>query len=269
MSFTELRRDTLLCYQSDCLTARHGFSTRFGGVSSDHLASMNLGTNRGDAVGNVMENYRRMGQAIGFTPDHCVLTRQVHTDNIQIVTKDDWGRGLFRPAGWDCDGLITDTPDTALLVFSADCGTVLLEDPETGAVGACHAGWRGTALGIAGKTAREMVRAFGCKPENIRAALGPCISQCCFETDANVPDAMREALGEAAAPFITYNGIKYHVDMKGINREFLLQAGLLPEHIDVSPLCTACDPETFWSYRRHGDARGSLAAVIVAGGGPL
>ena len=266
MSFHELRRDSLLYYQSDRLQSRHGFSTRYGGVSTGFLASLNLGVNRGDNAACVNENYRRFGQAIGFDPAHAVLSKQVHRDDIRIVTREDWGAGLLRPNGYEADGLITNVPDTALMVFSADCGTVLLEDPVTGAVGACHAGWRGTALGIAEKTAREMIRVYGCRAEDLRAALGPCISLCCFETDANVPDAMRAALGRDAEPGITFNGSKYHVDMKYMNRVFLLRAGLREEQIDASPLCTACDPETFWSYRRAGDDRGSLAAVIVAGG---
>jgi copper oxidase (laccase) domain-containing protein len=110
-----------------------------------------------------------------------------------------------------------------------------------------------------------MVRVFGSKPENIRAALGPCIGSCCFETDGDVPEAMRKALGSEAEAAITQTGEKYHVDLKLLNTAFLKKAGVTPENIDVTALCTACDPDTFWSYRRHGDKRGSLGAVIVAG----
>ena len=152
------------------------------------------------------------------------------------------------------------------MVYSADCGTILLEDRRSGAVGACHAGWRGTAMGIAEKTARKMMEVFGSRPEDLYAALGPCIGQCCFETDRDVPDAMIQALGEEAESAIIRKGEKYHVDLKAINRMFLLRAGIPAAQIDVSPLCTACDPEMFWSHRRHGDKRGSLGAVIVAGG---
>lgn len=268
MSFHELRRDSLLCYQSTNITANHGFTTRLGGVSSGHLASMNLGVHRGDDPNNVSQNYRILGEAIGFDPKKAVCSVQVHRDDIFAAKESDWGKGLYSTPEYEADGLITNVPGTALFVYSADCGTILLEDTVSGAVGACHAGWRGTALGIAEKTVREMVRVYGCNPKNIHAALGPCISRGCFETDRDVPDAMWNALGADADAAITQKGVKYHVDLKKINEIFLLRAGILPEHIDISPLCTACAPETFWSARRHGNDRGSLGAVIVAGGKP-
>jgi hypothetical protein len=266
MSFHEYRHQRLLCYQSDFLSSAHGFTTRLGGVSTGHFASMNLRLHRGDEPEHVLKNYDILGEAIGFDPHRIVSAAQVHGDDIRLVTEEDWGKGLYTSTNYEADGLMTNVPGTALIVFSADCGTVLLEDPVTGAVGACHAGWRGTALGIAGKTVREMVGHFGSRPENIRAALGPCIGACCFETDGDVPEAMRKALGPEAEAAITKTGEKYHVDLKLLNTAFLKKAGILAEHIDVSPLCTACDPDTFWSYRRHGDKRGSLGAVIVAGG---
>ncbi|MDD6024740.1 MAG: peptidoglycan editing factor PgeF [Oscillospiraceae bacterium] len=265
MSFHELKQGSLLLYTSDVISRPHGFTTRLGGVSSGYLSSMNLGINRGDEPSNVKENYAILGRTLGFDPHEVVRSVQVHRDDIRVVDEKDWGK-LFEKTDYEADGLITNTPGTALIVFSADCGTVLLEDPVTGAVGACHAGWRGTAMGIAEKTARELCRVFGAKPENIRAALGPCVCMDCFETDGDVPEAMRKALGDAAENAIRQTGEKYHVDLKTINRTFLLRAGLLQEHIEVSPLCTACDTDTFWSHRRMGDQRGSLGAVIVAGG---
>lgn len=266
MSFHELRQDGLLCYQSENISSCHGFTTRLGGVSQGIFAALNFGVRRGDDRNAVLKNYEILGKAVGFDPHKAVGAVQVHSDGIRHVTEADWGKGVYEHTDYEADGLITDVPGTALLVYSADCGTILLEDPVTGAVGACHAGWRGTALGIAGKTAEAMCRAFGCDVKNLRAALGPCIDRCCFETDGDVPAAMRKALGSQAETAIDDHGNgKYHVDLKDVNRMWLERAGVLPEHISTSPLCTACDPERFWSHRRHGDQRGSLAAVIVAG----
>lgn len=265
MSFLELKNGSFLGYQSDILKSSHGFTTRRGGVSQGHLASMNLGVHRGDDPANVLENYRILGETVGFDPKKLVCAVQVHRDDVLLATEKDWGKGLYEHTDYEADGLITNVPGTALIVYSADCGTILIEDRETGAVGACHAGWRGTALGIAEKTARAMMQKFGSRPENLYAALGPCIGQACFETDGEVPEAMRTLLGDAAEPAIRQKGEKYHVDLKAINRIFLERAGI--RHIDVSPLCTACDPELFWSARRHGDHRGSLGSVIVAGEG--
>lgn len=267
MGFYEQKQGGLLYYQSDFLRAAHGFTTRKGGVSTGDFASLNLGVRRGDDRACVLKNYELLGAAIGFDPKKVVGAVQVHRDDIRVVTAEDWGKGLYLHTDYEADGLITNVPETALMVYSADCGTVLLEDTKTGAVGACHAGWRGTALGIAGKTVRAMMETFGTKPEDLQVALGPCIGGCCFETDSNVPEAMLSQLGEEAKTAITQKGDKYYVNLKQINGVWLQRAGVLAEHIDTSPLCTACDPENFWSYRRHGDRRGSLAALIVAGGG--
>ena len=266
MSFHELRQGGLLCYQSDILRGNHGFTTRLGGVSTGHLAALNLGFHRGDDRENVVKNYEILGKAIGFDPHKLVGAVQVHRDNVRLCTAEDWGKAVFSAADYESDCLITATPGTALMVYSADCGTILIEDRATGAVGACHAGWRGAAMGAAERTARAMVERLGSRPEDLYAALGPCICQSCFETDSDVPEAVRKGLGPEAESAIQQTGAKYHVDIRAVNRIYLLRAGLAPSHIDVSPLCTACDPDTFWSARKHGDKRGSLGAVILCGG---
>ena len=238
----------------------HGFTTRLGGVSTGYLASLNLGMHRGDDPANVQENYRRLAEAVGFSLDKLVLTWQIHSDIVRPVTAQD-SRGIDHRNYPECDALITNDPGTALFVFTADCTPILLHDPVTGAVGAVHAGWRGTAANIAGKTVEAMVRTYGCKPENIRAAIGPNIGQCCFETDADVPDAMVQALGDAAKNHIRQQGEKYYVNLKEINALFLKNSGVT--QIEISTHCTACRPDLFWSHRITGGNRGSQGAVIV------
>ena len=149
------------------------------------------------------------------------------------------------------------------MIFSADCIPTLYFDPVSRCIGAAHAGWRGTALGIAEKTVRTMARVYGAKPENIRAAIGPGIGKCCFETDGDVPEALRAALGREADACMTAeeNG-KWHVDLKAANARLLRRAGVLRQHIAVSDACTACQPDLYWSHRITGDARGSQAALI-------
>ena len=203
MSFRVHREGELEYLTSDVLDgAAHCFSTRFGGVSEGALASLNLGTHRGDRPENVLENYARLGRAVGFAPEETVFTKQVHSALVERVGRADCGRGLQREAEHGVDGLVTDEPGVALTIFSADCTPVLLFDPIARAIGAAHAGWRGTAAGIAARAVEAMQREFGCRPENIRAAIGPCIGPCCFETDADVPDAMRAALGSEAGQAI-------------------------------------------------------------------
>lgn len=259
-----VKKGTLEYLVSDALDTVHCFSTRFGGVSEGHLASLNLGVHRGDRPKNVLENYRILGQAVGFAPKNTVFTKQIHSDIVERVGAAQRGRGLIVPTEEGCDALVTDEAEVALTVFSADCTPVLLFDPVRRAIGAAHAGWRGTAAGIAAKTVEKMCREFGCEAENIRAAIGPCISQCCFETDADVPEAMRAALGAEAEAAIRPHGEKYYVNLKLLNAIWLRRAGVV--RIDIADECTACAPQRFWSHRRVGNARGSLAAVIMLKG---
>lgn len=241
----------------------HGFSTRTGGVSPAPFDSLNLRTGCGDSQENLEENFCRLCAAVGTSSERVVLAKQVHETTVRTVTADDAGKGLFRPRDYTADALITNEKDLPLAVFSADCGILLLHDPEAGCIGAVHAGWRGCAGGIVEKTVREMVRVYGADPQRILAALGPCMRQCCFESDADVPDAMRAALGADAEPYLEWRAPKWHVDLAGLNRAWLLRSGVTADHIDDCALCTACRPDLFWSHRKMGEARGVQGAVIA------
>lgn len=243
------------------IVAPHCFTTRLGGVSQGHLQSLNIGTSRGDDPNNVLENYRRLGNSLGFDIHNLVLSRQTHSDIVHVVTEKDRGAGLFAPPLSDCDALITNTPDIALVVFTADCTPILFWDTQTGAVGAAHAGWRGTVSGIAARVVEAMNREYGTKPENIRAAIGPNIGYCHFETDEDVPQAMRAAFGPEAEAWITSNGKKYFLDLKAINRLVLNRAGV--DAVEISDACTVCQCDRFWSHRVTKGLRGSQGAIIV------
>ena len=245
----------------------HGFTTRLGGVSEGHLSSLNIGMHRGDKPENVTENYRRLAQTIGFFSEKLVLANQIHTDAVRVVTETDCLGSLSHRDYPECDGLVTNTPGIALTVFTADCTPILLHDPVTGAVGAVHAGWRGTALGISKKAVDTMVSAFGCQRPDICAAIGPNIGPCCFETDSDVPEAMLAALGEEAKPFIRAGKSKFHVDLKQINALWLRRSGVT--NITISEHCTACSPALFWSHRVTKGIRGSQGAIIVCKEGNL
>lgn len=238
----------------------HCFTTRFGRVSQGYLDSMNLGLHRGDDPQNVEENFCVLGNALGFTPEKLVLTRQTHSDIVRVVAKSDH-LGLDHRDYPECDALITNDPGTALVVFTADCTPILLHDPVTGAVGAVHAGWRGTAADIAGKTVRKMAEAFGCEAKNIRAAIGPNIGACCFETGEEVPQAMLSQFGAEAECHIRTAGEKFYLDLKQINALALCRAGVT--QIEISGDCTMCNPGKYWSHRVHGPQRGSQGAIIV------
>ena len=260
MSITTKKLHSLEYLVAEGISVPHCFTTRHGGVSTGSQASMNLAFGRGDTMENVEKNIRILGSALGFDPEKLVLTRQTHSDIVRVVTEADCAGFCHRDYP-ECDALVTATAGVSLMVFTADCTPLLFHDPVTGAVGAAHAGWRGTIQAIGAKTVAAMVEAFGCDPANIRAAIGPNIGQCHFETDADVPAAVLEAFGEEAAPFIEKRGEKYHLDLKEINALVLRRAGL--RHIEISGECTYCQPQRFWSHRVTKGDRGSQGAVIT------
>ena len=261
-----VKTDTLEYLVADGIGVPHCFTTRFGGVSGGAFASLNLGWNRGDSEENVVKNYHILASAIGFDTEKLVLTRQTHSDIVRQVTDAD-ARGFDNHKYPECDALITDQPGCALAIFTADCTPLIFWDPVTGAVGAAHAGWRGTVSKIGAKTVAAMVAAYGCKPENIHAAIGPNIAMCCFETDEDVPLAVRAAYGPKAEPFIVQKGSKYFLDLKAINALALQEAGVT--QTEISDACTSCQHHRFWSHRVTGGNRGSQGAIILCKGGAL
>jgi len=260
MSIQTIKRGNLEYLAADGISVPHGFTTRYGGVSTGTQESLNLAFGRGDTMENVEKNIRILGSVLGFDPEKLVLTRQIHSDIVRVVTDADCN-GLCHRAYPECDALVTNTPGVSLMVFTADCTPLLLHDPITGAVGAAHAGWRGTAQDIAGKTVRAMVEHFGCDVRNIRAAIGPNLAQCHFETDGDVPHALIGTFGREALPYIKKQGEKFHPDLKAINALAMRRRGVT--HIEISDCCTWCQSNRFWSHRVTQGERGSQGAVIT------
>ena len=255
--------ETLQYLTADGITVPHGFTTRLGGVSTGTQSSLNLAVGRGDSLENVEENLRRLGRAVGFDPEKLVMTLQIHSDIVRVVTEKDH-IGLCHRDYPKCNALVTNTPGVALLVFTADCTPLLFFDPVTGAVGAAHAGWRGTAQAIGAKVVRAMAENFGAKPENIRAAIGPGIGACCFEVGPEVVAAaealLHEPLGALVRPRADGKAL---LDLKGVNARRLAQLGVPAGQIVVSDACTMCRPDVFWSHRATNGQRGVQAAVIT------
>lgn len=262
MPFFENDRGSVPLMMSDAITTTHGFTTRLGGVSCGIWASLNLGENRGDDSSCVERNYDLLCASLHIPRERLVFSRQVHRTDVRVVSADDAHR-LFTTVPYEADALITTEPNLPLIVFTADCIPILLHDPVRKAIGAVHAGWRGTTADIVGAAVGRMCSEFDCRSENIHAAIGPGISVCCFETDREVPDAAYSVLGDDAAPFVTPRGEKFMVDLKGINRALLLRAGLMPQNIDISDECTMCLHDKYWSHRYTRGERGAQGAVIM------
>lgn len=242
--------------------ARHAFTTRRGGVSGGEYASLNLRISCGDDPENVYENYDLLAEAVGFSRENVVMSRQVHSSSVRRA---DAGEGLFRPDRPDADGVISDNASLALMVFTADCTPVLIFDPATGAAAAVHAGWRGTAAGIAGRAVERLAEEYGAEPRRLVAAIGPHISRDRFETGPEVAEAMLRHFGDAAAPLCPKRGEKFFPDLGMLNFTELERAGLRAENIDLDTRCTMCEPEYFFSHRRTGGRRGVQGAVIMPG----
>lgn len=244
---------------SDKLRSRHAFTTRLGGVSGGIYESFNLSQSREDDRENVRENYRLLSERLGIDCSRPVFARQIHTDNVQLVTEADT-RELFSPAPFEADALVTNRMGVPLIIYIADCVPVLLEDVKAGVVAAVHCGWRSSVMDILGKTVAKM-RELGAKPENMSAAIGAAIGPCCFETGGEVPEAVEAWLGQSFS--VPGAPGKFMVDLKAANRHRLITLGVRAENIGVSGECTKCNGDKYWSHRITGFERGSQAAVIV------
>lgn len=236
----------------------NAYSTRFGGVSTGIYAAMDLSFGRGDDPACVRENFRIFSHAIGIDPESIVCSAQTHTTNVVRVTEKDRGRGYSRERGWtDVDGMITDSPNTALVTFFADCVPLFLADPDHHAIGLSHSGWRGSASRMGEVTVKAMQEAFGTDPARLLAAVGPCICQDCYEVSEDV--ALRFP---NCYPVKKDNG-KYLLDLPSINRGILAEAGIPVERISMSNLCTACNPDLLFSHRATHGKRGNNAAFLM------
>lgn len=262
MAFIEKREGELVYMSSTLIKARHAFTTRLGGVSRGPFLSLNLGSNRGDDPEAVRENYRRVCALMGAEIDGCAVTNQVHGNVVRAVTRAD-RHACMSPVPYEADGIATGERGLPIMCFTADCVPVLLCDTEMKAAAAVHCGWRSSAGDIL-KNALEKMAALGARPENLRAAIGPAIGRCCFETDDDVPAALEKYLGgDTAGLFDKRPDGKSLVDLRAANARRLMQLGVRPENIDVSEECTMCSHDKYWSHRYTKGERGSQAAVIV------
>lgn len=241
---------------------RAAFTTRLGGVSGRPYHSLNLAYSVGDAAHAVSTNRRRLVDLLGAAPDTLVEAEQAHGNRVAVLEQ---GRGAPPRGGAGpmpgVDALATNRDGLWLAVFAADCVPVLIVDAGTPAVAAVHAGWRGTAAGIALETIARMRQAFGTDPARCAAELGPAIGGCCYEVDDPVARAMESAAWWPEAARTTGSG-RWHLDLKTALRRQLQEAGLPAAQITTVPLCTACRPDLFFSYRRDG-VTGRMAACIA------
>ena len=246
---------------------QHGFSTRKGGVSKEHLASLNLSFSVEDAKENVLENFRRIGERFGKTPEDFVLSKQSHETKVLKVGMKDRGKGITKDRDYEgIDALITDEEGLILSCFSADCVPILFYDPIHKAVGACHSGWRGTKGKILQNVVEEMRKHFSSNPAEILIAIGPSICKEQYVVSEDLALSFLEDypdLGEdSSSPIQRISKDKFQMDLWDLNRRIALDSGIREEHISISGYCTMENPELFFSHRYSQGRRGLQGAFI-------
>jgi len=255
----------------------HGFSTTQGGVSTvNGNKVLNLGFTEWDARDNVQKNRNLFRSALNASEFNLVSLKQFHSDVV---------RGFSSAPLEQCsaDASITNTPNLLLGVQTADCVPILLLDPKKRAVAAVHAGWRGTLQRIVEKTTGRMKMEFKTDPSDLLAAIGPSIGGCCYEVGTEVASAFHSQFANAPEWFDELrtgdepNPLQWlnqfppghqpppknvRLDLRQANRAQLMAAGLRPQNIFVSDLCTACRPDLLFSYRKQGSESGRMMSVI-------
>ncbi len=251
---------------------KHAFSTRLGGVSEGACAAMNLSFQRGDDREAVMENHRRFAEAVGYDERSLVFSDQIHETEIRVVDASDCGKGIFRESDLrGVDGLLTSDPGVVLMTFFADCVPLFFYDPIKRVVGAVHSGWRGTVKRIGAKAVEVMRREFGTNEKDLAAVIGPSICRDCYEVSEDVALEFQREFTEEQWESMHNQGPdqagedKFRLDLWRANEIILREAGIPEERIQVSGLCTCCNPELLFSHRATGGERGNLAGVIALG----
>ena len=242
----------------------HAFSTRLGGVSTDEFTSMNLAFNRGDSPENVTENYKRFCKSAGFDYESLTASSQDHHTFVRAVTKENVGVGIYKPKDIESvDALITNEPGVTLVTYYADCTPLFFVDTKQKAIGLAHAGWRGTVGRIGDNVVKKMQSLYGTDPSDIKAAIGPAISVCCYEVDKPCADNFLalDELDSTTFVFPKGNG-KFMIDLLETNRQILVHAGVKNENITVSDVCTNCNSELLWSHRATKGHRGTMSAFM-------
>jgi len=261
--FTLREKGDLKYYQIDEFLktglVKHCFTTRCGGVSKGEYSSLNLRFNCNDFRENVLDNYKIICDEIDVDYKNLVLSKQVHEDNVFVITSKDMGNGITKSQKFEsCDAMITAERGVPIAVFSADCVPVCFLDAKKSVIGLAHSGWKGTVAGISQKVVNKMHSEFGSNPEDILVGIGPSIRECHFEVGAEVADVFRDNFG---CDVISIKE-KPYVDMQKSITLQLISVGIPEKNIIDSGICTYCNSDLFFSHRVTGDKRGLQAAIM-------
>ena len=228
-------------------------SIRHGGVSLKPYHSLNLGASVGDERANVLANRCTLFEQVGLEWCNFVYCRQIHSANVVCVNQSDAASQTHLA---EADAIITQCSNLALGIFTADCVPIFILDPVTPAIGIAHAGWRGTFARIADKTINAMNHQFGTSPSDCIVHLGPSIQRCCYIVSEELADQFGEAFGASVR-----SGARA-LSLQDANVRQLTQAGVSSHTISVSPFCTACRTDLFYSHRAESGKTGRMLSFI-------
>lgn len=271
----ERRKDEVRYFAFESLVTHAGVdavvTTRHGGESTGPFATMNLGGRTGDDREIVRRNRARAASIVGAAPAWLTFGRQVHGARVAVVGNAERG-AVFD----DTDALVTNAALVPLVILTADCAAIVLFDPVRRAVGIAHAGWRGTVARVAARTVETMGDAFGSKPEDLVAGIGPSIGPCCYEVGSEVIDAVAAEFPDHADELLvepemasagsfraSVNEEKKHFDLWRANEEVLRAAGVREDTIEVSRVCTSCRTDLFYSHRAEKGNTGRFGGIVM------
>jgi YfiH family protein len=241
----------------------NAFSTRLGGVSPMPQDALNLAGFNEDEAENIYENRRRF---LNLFDGQWTLTGcwQLHSADVRVVRTEDDAKPKPDVLGDDqyCDALVSNVPKILIAVKTADCVPILLGDATTGAFAAVHAGWRGTSSSIVARAIEQLQQEYGTRPENLRAAIGPAASVCCYEVGADVIDTFKERFPESESLFQPTREGHARIDLQKANRDQLLGLKIPEERIHTAPFCTMERTDLFFSYRREKAIHGRVGRLM-------
>ncbi len=256
--FKRITENGLVFYQSEMLNKcdffRHIFTTRYGGVSVGENYSLNLGINK-EKKANVLENFNRVCAQLDAKPEEAFVLKQIHTDNVHRLEKGDKSGIGNTEERIQADAIISNEKGSFFGVFCADCVPVIIACTSKKVAATIHSGWRSTALHIARKATKKIIDEYGCKPDEIKVAIGPSIHECCFEVDFDVAEKFEEK-------YRNKKGEKYFINLQKVITEDLISLGIKKENISESGLCTACNPSEFFSSRAQNGKHGLMMAAV-------
>ncbi len=248
---------------NDIPFVKHGFSTKIGGISNGIYDSLNLGFKNGDTKTNITENIKRFTNAVGLDYMNLVISDQTHGNNIKVIRSGDKGKGFFRERDYsNIDGLVTNIKGIPLMTMFADCVPIFMVDTVKQVIAVSHAGWKGTKLKIGKKTVHSMIHEYGSNPKDIIAVIGPSIGKCCYEVDKKVVDEFNKNFNNTSEFISAKEKSKYKLNLWNANKIALKEAGLIDKNIMISNLCTSCNSDLFFSYRKEKGQTGRMGAII-------